>query len=245
MSTYIQNLPASMRDCVRKCLEKGVKTFHEFDGWRYGIICELKQRGCNEEAIKKIMKEWVEKYPQKFTYKKFNQSVGKFVDWIFKKGAKVGCKYFKEKNYCSLPCEFEERMRNEANAELSQEVICSKDEIRRFLAQQAQCKHPDQCAAIYKAIDRKRVKEGFTRDKTVYIGLREIKEAAWEEGFTLANSMEVSRLVNELQDSELLEIAVKGQRGEFKSKANGYKLFTPDEVLKNSLNNLNDETVNS
>lgn len=243
MSICNQNVLNAMRDCVRQCLERGPRSKQEFKDMRHGIICQLKQQGCGKEAIAKTMQGWVDKYPQKLTAQKFNQNIRRFIDWVFKNDVKVSCKYLKERNYCFSPCKFEERMRNKANADLSSEAIYTKDEIRKFLAQHVECKRPDECAAIYKAIDRKRVELGLTRDRTVFIGLREIREAVRNQGCTLTSPEEVKRLVNELQDSDLLQISEQGKSGEFKGKSNGYKLFTPDDVLQNELANANDEVT--
>ena len=242
MSTLNQHLINTMRDCVKQSLEKGARSKREFKDMRYGIICELKQNGLDKATIEATMKDWVDKSYQKLTYKKFSQQIKSFIDWAFKKDAKVGCASLKKKGFCIPDCKFKERRRIEANATLSQEAIYLEDEIRKFLTDHAKCKHPSECAAIYKIIDRWRVGNGLTRSHTVFIALREIKDAFWKRGYGAKDTMEISRLVNELQDSDLVEIK-RGKSGEFKGEANGYKLLTPDDVLKEDLTSFNDEVI--
>ncbi|MDD5546306.1 MAG: hypothetical protein PHO67_03990 [Candidatus Omnitrophica bacterium] len=229
------NTLKDVRDCVMKSLNDGVSDLHEFRIMRYGIICELKRIGCGKDRIEEIMKRWNEKNYKKLSFKDFREQVKVFIDWVFKKDAKVGCNYFTENMCCIAGCRYKENKIKEDNKKLSEEVVYTQSEIEKFLTEYDECKHSRECSIVYKIMDNKRVALGLLRKQILYMSFEEMAKMLWENGYSTAKPMNACRFVRELVDSGLLEIVERGKKGNFHSLANGYNLKTPEDVYNKDL----------
>lgn len=241
MGSYNDRYFSNLRDCVKKCLEKGAKSRWEFNGMRYGIICDLKRVGYKEDEIVDILKDWNQKNYRVLSCKDFISDVADYVTWVFKKDCNAGCNYFKKKDCCFSDCEFIKREKQNSNVNLEQEVVYAHSDIEKHLKEYEQCENAIECAYVYKIIDAKRVKLGLTRDKIIFMYFEEMKNALWESGvYTAPSKMFASRCVIKLINSGLLEIAKRGKVGCFDRHAHGYKLKTPEDVMKDDLFNYRD-----
>jgi hypothetical protein len=225
----------NMRDCVRHYFEKGVRDKHAFRDMEYAIICEFKRLDYDKEEIAKQMKIWNNRNYKKLTCKEFNNKIVSFINWIFKKDAKVGCNYFNERGYCMTPCKFKANREKKSMQQVASEPFYLLDDIDKFLKEYDKCKNHRLCAEVYKIIDNKRIKLGLNRDSIIFISFRQIVEALWEKDYRGIKPMQASRLVHSLIDSGLIEVAKKGTNSPNNGKANGYKINIPEDVLDDDL----------
>ncbi|MFC1621700.1 hypothetical protein ACFL2G_05315 [Candidatus Omnitrophota bacterium] len=220
----------NIRDCVRLYLGEGARDKYEFKHMRYGIICELKRLGLASKDIKNIMSDWNDRNYKKLNHKEFAQQIESFIEWVFKKDAKAGCNYFE--GDCIPCCRFKEKIRKDFNKESAKEPLISQDDIEEFITtHHKDIKNARDCAAVWKAMDKQRVKNCLLRKSIIYIGYRDLAILLGERGYMNANAMFACRIVKQLSDTSLLEIVEKGKKGNFNQLANGYKLNTPVEAL--------------
>ena len=234
-----------LHDCVKRCLANGAKSRREFNSMRYGVICDLKYVGYEEDETIEILKDWNQKNYRVLSYKDFISDIADYVHWVFKKDSKAGCNYFRKEGCCITGCDFMQKRRREDNVKLESEVVYTKDDIEKHLKDYEQCKNASECAYVYKIIDAKRIELGLTRNGVILMSFEQIKKALWESGaYASPTKMFASRCVITLKNSGLLEIAVKGKPGCFNRHANGYKLKTPDDVMKDDLLNYREDLAN-
>jgi len=175
------------------------------------------------------MRDWNEKNYNVLNYKKFVQQIENYVDWIFKKDSKAGCKYFKD--FCITGCRFKEKRRIRNNEKASQETVVTISELEEFLTKYEYTRHPRDCAIVYKIMDSSRISKGLSRSETLYISFKNITRELQKYGYSGVKPMFACRRVKELTDTGLVEKVEEGKKGTFFGLANGYTFKTPTSII--------------
>jgi len=219
----------NLRDCVKQSFNEGCRDLDEFNAMRHAIIVGLKDLGFDISEVKRLLEEWNKRNDNKLGFKKKERMLFKYADWVFKVDAKIGCKRLN--NYCigQMKCEFYLKT-SFKKLEKTQALPFNKDKLEKFLEAKGE-KHWYEMMLVVKAL--RSVQREKETGEVMFVGYRELSEVIRDKfGFYL-NPMDILRKIRLLEDEGVVEQVIKGSKGTFTRKANGYR-FLPWKDAENN-----------
>ncbi|MGA2774934.1 MAG: hypothetical protein ABSE81_02595 [Candidatus Omnitrophota bacterium] len=213
----------NLRDCVKICFEQGAKRGNEFRKMSFAIIVELKRIGFSSSEVKDKLLEWNQRCEKPLAYNEQKRQLLDFVEWTDKHECNIGCKALE--SYCIEPeekCTF--RILKECSYKQStQENPFDFEEARHFL--EARYKGPDGYVMYWILKNIRRFQLEKQTGEIIYIGYRKIAAMIRDNDGQRIEPMTIVRRIEDLISEGMLQKVVKGKRGTFSGKANGYRFL--------------------
>jgi len=226
-----------MKPCIKKLLERtGFLEKHEWTTARNLIVKDLRAEGWPPDDIKRELVRWG-KDTRNLTTSKLKNELVDFVAWHVKKEPvpqPITCAptgKMAQMGWClGDECEYRQQRRREANerrAGISPERLGKwKDHLIR------EEKHGYYIAAVYDAIRMRWLDLDLADGDPVYIGLRDIAQAATDavnrlprRAKTKADCKKARWAIGVLESYHLIRVLVRGRPGLNSGRANGYLLL--------------------
>lgn len=215
-----------MRDCVRQAFENGSAPGCEFKKMRHAIIVEHKRLGASSSEIKDELLEWNKRCESPLSIGKQRSQLMKYVDWTDKKECKIGCNALKD--YCigESRCEFYKR-KTLLGREIAKHNPLDFDRVESYLESHYKV-DAYVMMLILKVLRRTQVENA---KEVILIGIRGIVRKIRDVYQHAIDKSTIIRRMEDLISEGILEKTIKGKRGTFSGKANGYRFlaWTPPE----------------
>jgi len=212
----------NMRDCVKQAFEKGSHRGYEFNKMRRAIIVELKNLGFTSSEVKDKLLEW-NKHCEKFLSPgEQKRQLLDYVDWFDKHPGWHGCQGVL-KDFCigQDRCSFYKK-KTYINKKQVEHPPFDFNEARSFLEKRYR---GDGYVLSLVLSSIRRVQVEKATGETVFIGYRAIANLIRDHDGHTIDPMTVYRRVQDLISEGMLEIVVKGKRGNYGQPANGYRFL--------------------
>lgn len=211
-----------IRDCVRASMKNGSKCGWEFKTMRHAIVVEMKRVGFTKEEVKEELFNWNEKCERILQGNRAKQQLYDYVDWVWNKDCKVGCKALGD--YCigKEKCDFL-AYKEYFNRTLTQNLPFNMDEAEKFLRERYKADSFIMLSVIRALHEWQVTKATGTK---ILVGFRKIAYLISTKYKTVPNVMTIYRRMQDLIREGFIEQVEKGKRGTFSAQANGY-IFLP------------------
>lgn len=224
MSLYLDPLNKlsleNMCPCVKKAFDEGSGGF-EFGKMLHAIACELKRLEYPAEETKEKLLEWNKRCERPVGLNEQGRRILKYVDWVYKKEAKTGCKALKDFCIGEDGCWYHQR-KTSWNLVEAGKLPFDMNELEGYLKE----KYPGDSYVlilIVKMMRRFQIEKQI--GSLIYISFRIISSMIRSHYKNVIEPMQVSRHMNKLIDENVIEKVEKGKRGSFSPRANGYRFM--------------------
>lgn len=212
-----QTILESIRPCVAYVLCNGAKDYEHFKKMRHAIVCELKRLNMERGKIKMTLLEWNDLNYNKLTPSEAQRQLCDYVDWVFKREVKIGCKALGE--YCRFGgagCSFKRKSFQDGES-----ISFSMTDALVFLERECKPKGYTMGMVLQTLIAIKREKNVGT----VFAGVRHIQEMINNTTRHCLDLMTILRALNELERTGFIAIK-RGKSGTFGNRhANEYTIL--------------------
>ena len=217
----------NLRDCVRLAFENGSGRGHEFEKMRHAIIVELKRLGYTSAEIKGALLVWNKRCEKVLSHVEQKRQLLDYLEWVDKQEAKsktlrMGCRALED--YCigEEKCLFNVKKLS-LNRESTEIAPFDLSEVEKFLESRYKGPTGYTMFLILKNLRHHQIKKGT--GPTIFIGHKGIATLLSENDGHRIELMTINRGIKNLVNEEMIEIVVKGEKGTFSPKANGYRLL--------------------
>ena len=211
----------NMRDCVRLALEKGSERGYEFKKMRHAIIFELKRLGFSYSEIKDKLLEWNQRCERILPQNEARRQLFNYVDWFSEQEAYMGCKAIEDFCVGKDKCTFHRKKVYINNKQFEKSPFDFR-EAERFLEKRYRADALPMML-ILKCLRHTQIEKAT--GETVLLGFRGIAKWIRDNYRHSFDAMAIFRKTQDLMSEGMIEIVIKGTRGHFKGKANGYRFL--------------------
>lgn len=209
----------SMRDCVKHALLTGSERGCEFQKMRHSIVVELKRLGYSVSEIKNKLIEWNHRCEKRLGPSEQKIQLLGYVDWVFKRECRISCKALED--YClgADKCQFHIKTTS-SNRKKTSKLPFNLSKARKFIESRFKANGYVMNLVLEALIWHQHQK---ATGETILIGYRSICSIIRDRYGHNLYPMDIFRKVKLLEEEGIIEVVVKGKRGQFTNKANGYK----------------------
>lgn len=204
-----------MMDCVKKAFFEGCQRGDEFQKMRHAIIVELKRLGLDSSEIKDKLLEWNDRCERPLGLSEQKSQLFKYVDWVLKlKEPKVGCRGMESCGYClgRENCNFYKNKYHKQR-EIITELPFDWMIVKKFVEERFKSHSYALLLVLDVLIWYQQVE---IREQVIFIGYRKISSLIRDKYNHNFQPMTVKRYIQTLIDEGIVEVAEKGQSGQFK-----------------------------
>ena len=211
----------NLRDCVKEALNNGCERGLEFQRMRHAIIIELLRLGYDYSEIKDLLLDWNKRCEKPLGLSDQKSQLLGYVDWVAERQCKTGCNALRD--YClgKEKCQFYSKT-TQYKREIIKELPFNLQELDDFLNKRY--KADGYIMMLIVRALRWYQHEQITGE-VILIGLRKIASVIRDKYNHSFVAMDIFRMIKLLMEEGVLELVVKGKKGNFSKQANGYKFL--------------------
>ena len=210
-----------MRDCVRTAFKNGSKRGHEFKKMRHAIIVELKRLGFTSSEIKDKLLEWNKRCERILPPSEQKRQLLNYVEWTDKHQCWLGCKGLEDFCIGQNKCLFYKK-KTYMNRKQVKRTPFDFNRAKRFLEKRYRAEGYVM-SLILDCLRQVQIEK--TTGETILIGYRAISSFISHHYGHRIDPMTVYRRMQDLISEGMVEVVVKGKKGQFGKPANGYRFL--------------------
>ncbi len=211
-----------MMDCVKKAFLEGCERGDEFHKMRHAITVELKRLGYEASEIKDMLLEWNARCERPLSLSEQKIQLFGYVEWVFKRECKIGCRACQD--YClgKENCQYYIK-KYLAYHNPTKDLPFDFNELKKFLEE----RYKRDWFMMHMILDAILwFKHKHAIGPLIYISYAKIASIIRDRYKKRPDNKDIARKIKFLIEEGIIERKVKGQRGMFSRKANGY-MFLP------------------
>lgn len=221
----------NLRDCVKEAFNNGCERGEEFLKMRHAIIAELFRLKFEQSEVKDKLLEWNKRCEKPLGQSEQVRQLLGYVDWFSKRTCRVGCNALRDFCVGKEKCQFYIKTTRHQR-ETTQELPFDFQELKTFLTERF--KGEGYIMTLVITTLRRYQCEKAT-GVVIIIGLRKITSLIRDHFNHNLGPMTIHRAIKLLVEEGVIEVVVKGKKGNYSMQANGYSFLPWKPPSQNNL----------